>query len=694
MESHPTHTPDKTDRNIKTIVKNFRCELCPAAFTTKNNLHVHQRDHTGEKPFMCHKCGKQFKRPMNLSIHMSTHNDRKQFGCVFCGKHFKHYTVLYKHVASYHELFRCDSCDKKFITEENLANHQSKHTGKKPFHCTRCSKKFTRQDFFERHLSGHKLAEESAKKDADDIMSDVANRGDDLKCIICNQEFLDLKGLYQHLQSHNADERHVCNICNKTFVTVFTLKSHLSVHTGKRPFVCTVCNRAFRMGNQLKYHTKIHTNQNYLRCNICDRQFSDDGNFRRHLNTHIGEKTHFCKICGKSFLTSANLKSHLTVHAGVKPYVCTHCSKAFRLKSQLRYHGKIHTDENHLRCSVCNKQFSDSGNFRRHLARHNGEKHLCDVCNKSFPTVPDLKNHVTVHTGIKPFACDYCNKSFRLKSQLNIHTKVHTDGDYLKCKHCNRQFTDPGNLKKHVKKFHDGEKSYECVKFNAIFCTSSDLEKHLKVHDYDIRSSTSFADTVLTEELASMGHGDAPGLPDIENKDGILLHTGIGGQNCFHPYYSDDKDNFQREIHSNSVKVEPTDESVNSIEAGYYPTYNASIADGSVLGNCFIGDQFSFGDRMKRHPPVPTDTNKFSCSECNRSFQSFNQLSCHMEIHAGVKNCWSCSLCDEELFETAGSFQQHMIQRHNIEKPFHCTMCDQYFEQNIQLQQHSFIHKG
>ena len=128
--SHPTHTPDKTDRNIKTIVKNFRCDLCPAAFTTKNNLHVHQRDHTGEKPFMCHKCGKQFKRPMNLSIHMSTHNDRKQFGCVFCGKHFKHYTVLYKHVASYHELFRCDSCDKKFITEENLANHQSKHTGK------------------------------------------------------------------------------------------------------------------------------------------------------------------------------------------------------------------------------------------------------------------------------------------------------------------------------------------------------------------------------------------------------------------------------------------------------------------------------------------------------------------------------------------------------------------------------------
>ena len=89
MESHHTHTPDKTDRNIKTIVKNFRYEVCPAAFTTKNNLHVHQRDHTGEKPFMCHKCGKQFKRPMNLSIHMSTHNDRKQFGCVFLRKTFQ-----------------------------------------------------------------------------------------------------------------------------------------------------------------------------------------------------------------------------------------------------------------------------------------------------------------------------------------------------------------------------------------------------------------------------------------------------------------------------------------------------------------------------------------------------------------------------------------------------------------------------
>lgn len=54
------------------------CPTCGQLYSRRDNLKVHQRVHSGEKPFMCDECGARFRWIGVLRAHQATHLSRSK----------------------------------------------------------------------------------------------------------------------------------------------------------------------------------------------------------------------------------------------------------------------------------------------------------------------------------------------------------------------------------------------------------------------------------------------------------------------------------------------------------------------------------------------------------------------------------------------------------------------------------------
>ncbi|XP_026542888.1 zinc finger protein 287-like [Notechis scutatus] len=172
----------------------YECSQCGKCLSTRRNLKLHQRSHTGEKPYKCFQCGKCFSQAGCLKTHQRFHTGEKPYKCSQCGKYFRQ--------AGY------------------LKTHQRFHTGEKPYKCSQCDKYFSQSGYLKTHQRFH-------------------NGEKPYECSQCGRCFSTGINLKRHQMIHTGEKPYKCSQCGKCFRQAGNLKSHQKTHTGKRPYQCS-----------------------------------------------------------------------------------------------------------------------------------------------------------------------------------------------------------------------------------------------------------------------------------------------------------------------------------------------------------------------------------------------------------------------------------------------------------------------
>lgn len=93
----------------------FTCTKCDLSFSNKTSYTKHKNSHE-DNPYKCDKCFQCFQKKMHLNVHLRSHikdEDKK---------------------------FVCKTCNKQFMYEYLLKQHEYKHSDEKPYPCKICNK--------------------------------------------------------------------------------------------------------------------------------------------------------------------------------------------------------------------------------------------------------------------------------------------------------------------------------------------------------------------------------------------------------------------------------------------------------------------------------------------------------------------------------------------------------------------------
>ncbi|XP_060525835.1 zinc finger protein 239-like isoform X2 [Cylas formicarius] len=103
----------------------FACCICAKVFNNQNNLQIHMRTHTGDKPYVCEVCDKSFSQSCNLVNHVRIHTGERPFKCPHCDRAFTQSGNLNNHIRLHtdEKPFKCHFCDKAFVQSGNLSSH-------------------------------------------------------------------------------------------------------------------------------------------------------------------------------------------------------------------------------------------------------------------------------------------------------------------------------------------------------------------------------------------------------------------------------------------------------------------------------------------------------------------------------------------------------------------------------------------
>ncbi|XP_055632911.1 uncharacterized protein LOC129773335 [Toxorhynchites rutilus septentrionalis] len=293
--------------------------------------------------------------------------------------------------------FECSVCFKRFTTKRYLVRHQREMYIEKKFKCEECDKDF----LSESQLADHK---ESHDKDSSGRKEKLT------KCCACHQQFESEELLRKHADEIHLPEsqtstidiekKFICDICHRRYKTKRTLLDHKSKPYRNEQNMCSQCGKVFREKRFLIDHERLHRAERTLVCPICSKTFAIKDSYRKHVKWHSIEKDRFkCEVCNKGFKLKEGLKRHCITHKpDYRPISCSLCPATFARNVSLKYHMRVHTGEKPFKCNMCDASFACPSNLKQHIMAHKGLKpYICHICGKRYPRQDYLRRHMVSH---------------------------------------------------------------------------------------------------------------------------------------------------------------------------------------------------------------------------------------------------------------------------------------------------------
>lgn len=181
------------------------------------------------KLVLCDDCGKYVSK-RGLHSHMKLHRVRTQDSV---------------------PEWKCDVCDKKLATKNNLLNHKRRHLSlseREQIICEICAKVSHSKELHKSHMKvsvGKGICRLLHCLHPPKIILQVHSKGRPHQCPMCEMKFRSTQTLARHKLIHTGEKPLVCNVCGASFRAHMTLSMHMRLHTGERPYSCNHCKKSF-----------------------------------------------------------------------------------------------------------------------------------------------------------------------------------------------------------------------------------------------------------------------------------------------------------------------------------------------------------------------------------------------------------------------------------------------------------------
>ncbi|XP_014220031.1 gastrula zinc finger protein xFG20-1-like [Copidosoma floridanum] len=592
--------------------------------------------------------------------------------------------------------FPCSKCERKFTTFKGQACHEKRYckyatsnvnwtetasdnlmdstsapaAPKSDFACSKCARNFLTLKGLKIHMS-HRCGKsdnssDSCPNDPTENVDNYVEVDDDdqtlapksnLTCQTCDQSFQTLKGLKIHM-SHRcgrSEESRVgspsthtikieptsatnsdfpCQKCDQSFLTSKGLKIHMSHRCGKSEKSGSFSSTApiDNIDNQTS------APKSNLTCQTCDQSFQTPKGLKIHMSHRCGRSeesrvgspsTHTIKIeptsatnsdfpcqkCDQSFLTSKGLKIHMSYGCGKSEQ-----SSDFSLKAAIE-NVDHHTPEpkSNLICQTCDQSFLTPKGLKIHMSHRCSRSEYLRIISPSIQLEDCIKTEPTLATKSE-FRCQKCDQNFLTSKGLKIHMS-HGCGKSVKS-----DGFSPKAITEIVKNQTSARKSnFPCPKCNQNFLTSKGLKIHMS-HRCGRNEESRVVST------------------NIQPIDTIKIESTLSTNRDFICHLCD-----QNFLTSEELEIHMSLECEKSKDA-----------DASVVA---LNTQ---SDTTVKTEPT-SSTSNFSCSKCDRTFESIYGLRSHMSMS---------SLCGKNFKKKrASQFSFRKISRKHVSSSLFCPKC-------------------